>query len=69
MFNPMNFAMQILQRNPQVSNNPTAQQFLQVIQSGDSAKGEQIANNILKSYGMSREQGVNQALGFFGLRR
>lgn len=69
MFNPMQFAMQMIQRNPQISNNPTAQQYLQIIQNGDSTRGEQIADNILKSYGMNREQGINQALGFFGLKR
>lgn len=69
MFSPIQFAMQMIQRNPQISNNPTAQQYLQIIQNGDSTKGEQIADNILKSYGMNREQGINQALGFFGFKR
>lgn len=69
MFSPIQFAMQMIQRNPQISNNSIAQQYLQIIQNGDSTRGEQIANNILKSYGMNREQGINQALGFFGFKR
>ena len=69
MFNHMQFAIKMIKRNPQISNNPTAQQYLQIIQNGDNTRGEQIADNILKSYGMNREQGINQALGFFGFKR
>lgn len=42
-FNPGQFAIDMLNRNPQVANNPRAQDLLQVIQNGDSVKGEQIA--------------------------
>lgn len=41
-FNPGQFAINMLNQNPQVANNPRAQELLQVIQNGDSAKGEQI---------------------------
>lgn len=53
MFNPAKFAMQMIQNNPQVMNNPMAKQYLEVIQNGDSAKGQEVANNILKTYGMT----------------
>lgn len=42
-FNPGQFAINMLNQNPQVANNPRAQELLQVIQNGDSAKGDQIA--------------------------
>lgn len=52
MFDPAKFAMQMIQNNPQVMNNPMAKQYLEIIQNGDSAKGQEVANNILKTYGM-----------------
>ena len=41
--------------------------MLEVVQSGDSARGEQIANNLLKTYGVSREDALAQAKRFFNL--
>lgn len=66
MPNPMNFVMNMLRNNPQVSNNPQAQEWLQVIQSGDQARGEEIANNILNSMGMTKEQAMQEASKRFG---
>ncbi len=60
-------AMQLLSRNPRLANNPQAQYMLQVIQSGDSVEGQKIAENILQSYGMTKEQGMQQAMQMFGL--
>lgn len=40
MFDPAKFAMQMIQNNPQVMNNPMAKQYLEIIQNGDSAKGQ-----------------------------
>lgn len=56
MFDPAKFAMQMIQNNPQVMNNPMAKQYLEIIQNGDSAKGQEVANNILKTYGMTKDQ-------------
>ncbi|UNI72556.1 MAG: hypothetical protein [Chaetfec virus UA24_144] len=60
-------AMGLIQKNPQIAGNPQAKEFIGVIQSGDAARGEQIANNILKSYGMTKEDALQQAKNFFGL--
>lgn len=43
MFSPIQFAMQMIQRNPQISNNLTAQQYLQIIQNRLDAKDAKIA--------------------------
>lgn len=64
-FNPGQFAIDMLNRNPQVANNPRAQDLLQVIQNGDSAKGEQIVNNICNTMGVSKEQAIRDAKQFF----
>ena len=61
--------MQMIQNNPQVMNNPMAQQYLEIIQSGDSTKGQEVANNILKTYGLTKDQALGQAAKFFGLRK
>lgn len=61
------FAMQMLANNPNIANNPQAQQWLEVIQSGDSQRGQQLADNICKTYGISREDAIMRAKQFFNL--
>lgn len=68
MMNPMQFAMNMIQHNPQVMNNPMAQNYINVIQSGDAQKGQQLAENICKSYGMTPQQALQQAKQFFNIR-
>lgn len=51
----------LLKNNPNIQNNPMAQSMLQVIESGNSAQGEQIADNLCRNYGVTREQAVQQA--------
>lgn len=63
--NPMQFAMNMLQNNPQVMNNPQAQGLMQVIQSGDAAKGQQMAENLCKTYGVTPDQALEEARKFF----
>lgn len=38
MFDPAKFAMQMIQNNPQVMNNPMAKQYLEIIQNGGQCK-------------------------------
>lgn len=66
-FNPAQMAMNLINQNPNVAANPQAQELMQIIKSGDSARGEQMANNILSSYGITKEQGLSDAKKFFGL--
>lgn len=40
------FAMRMLQSNPQIANNPNAQQMVNAIRNHDSAAGQQIASNL-----------------------
>lgn len=68
MFDTRSFALQLIQRNPNITNNPNAQEMIRVIQNGDSARGEQIANNLISTYGVSRNQAMQQAANFFGFR-
>ena len=58
-------ALGILARNAAVANSPMGQEFIRILKSGDQAAGEQMAKNICASYGVSQEQAVSQARGFF----
>lgn len=62
------FAMNMIQRNPQIANNPRAQQLISVIQNGNNEQGEKIANNLCESYGVTKEQALNDAKNFFNIR-
>lgn len=68
MFNPAQFAMNMIKNNPQVMNNPMAQNYIGIIQSGDAQKGQQLAENICKTYGVTPQQAIQQARQFFNIR-
>lgn len=61
------WALSLIAKNPNIAGNPNAQAMIDVLKSGDNARGEQMANNLLQSMGMSREDAISQAKGFFGL--
>lgn len=65
MITPMQFLQNAMRQDPNIANNPQAQNFLQILQSGDTQKGQQVAENLLKTYGMTKEQGMNQVHNFF----
>lgn len=54
----MQFAMNMLKQNPNVVRNPQAQAMLQVLQSGDAQKGQQIVQNLCQTYGITPEEAV-----------
>ena len=53
-FDPRQMAMNLISQNPNIANNPNAQELIKVIQNGDSARGQQIADNLCQTYGISR---------------
>ena len=66
--NPMmDFALNLIQQNPALQNNPNAKEMIEVIRSGDTARGEQIASNLCKTYGVDKDQAVQQARSFFNI--
>ena len=67
MSNLINFALQVIGQNPNIAANPNAKAMIDVIRSGDSQKGQEIARNICSSYGVKPEDAVNQAKSFFHL--
>lgn len=60
-------AMMLLKQNPNVANSPQGKQFLEILQSGDASKGEQMARNLCQSYGVTPEEAYNKAKSFFKL--
>lgn len=67
MTNLKDFAMNILAQNPQIANNPNAQNMIQAIQSGDDKRGEEIATNLCNAYGITPQQAVQDAKRFFNI--
>ena len=59
------FIAMLLNKNPQIANNPQAKEYLDIIMKGDAKRGEEIASNICKTYNISKEDGTNEAMRFF----
>ena len=55
----------LIRRNPNIANNPMNKAMLEAVQNGDSAKGEQLANNLCQAYGVTKEQALAQAKQYF----
>lgn len=60
-------ALSQLKSSTNVSNNPMAQGMVDLIESGDSAKGEQMAKNLCESMGLTKDEALKQAKAFFGI--
>ena len=57
-----------IKNNSQFQNNPMAQGMLEVIESGDAKKGEQMAMNLCESMGVKPEDAIKQAKQFFNIK-
>lgn len=53
---------------PSLASNPNAQAMIHAVQSGDAEAGERIARNLCQSYGVTPEQAIRQAKGFFRIQ-
>lgn len=63
--NVMGLALDLVQKNPALANNPNAREMIDVIRSGDAAKGQQIAKNLCDTYGVKPDDAISQARSFF----
>lgn len=61
----MDFALSMIERNPNLRNNPNAREMINVIRSGDAQRGQQIAQNLCNTYGVDKDQAISQARSFF----
>lgn len=62
---PIEFALRMIKNNPKFANNPQYQNYIQILESGDAQKGEELANNLLNTYGVTKEDALAQAKNFF----
>lgn len=61
----MNFMQQRMQSDPRFAGNQMAQEFMDILKSGDATRGAQMADNICQSYGVSREDALKQSRQYF----
>lgn len=59
------FALRMIQQNPQVANKPLGKEFINILQSGDAQRGIQLANNLCQTYNTSPNEAVEQARNYF----
>lgn len=57
----------MLRQNPQIANNPRAQEIINILQTNDNERGAQLAQNLCNSYNINPTQAVQQAQQFFGI--
>lgn len=66
MNNFVQFALNKISQNPQIANNPRNQELFQIIQSGDEKRGQEVAENLCKTFGVSKDDALENARIFFG---
>lgn len=66
MNNLVQFALTKIAQNPQIANNPRNKELFQIIQNGDAQRGQEVANNLCQTYGMSQSDALEKAKSFFG---
>lgn len=58
-------AMNRISSDPSFQRNPQAKAFMDIMQRGDVAQGEQMARNLCQSFGVSEQKAFQQAKSFF----
>lgn len=58
-------AMNRISSDPSFCNNPQAKAFVDIMQRGDIAQGQEMAKNLCQSYGVSEQEALQQAKSFF----
>lgn len=62
---PIQAMIGMIRSNPAIADNPQMQAYIDVLESGDSKRGEELANNLLETYGMTKDDALRQAKAFF----
>lgn len=60
-------AIRMLENDPRMAGNPKAREMLEIIRNGDEKRGEEVANNILATYQVTKEQALARAREMLGL--
>lgn len=65
MPNYQEFALRLIEQNPQLANNPRSADLINIIRNNDEKRGIQVAQNILQEYGISAQDGIKAVLSAF----
>lgn len=60
-------AMNMLQNNPAIKNDPAKMEMLDCIKNGDDAKGKRIAEELCSKHGETPQTVTTKARRFFGI--
>lgn len=52
-------------RDPAISRNPLAREWLEIVRTGDKKRGEEVARNLLENASVTERQAIEDALRFF----
>jgi hypothetical protein len=63
--NPQQAIQSIIENNPNVQNNPLAQNAMKMYQNGDTRGLQNMAENMCKERGITVDQAKQQVLGMF----
>ena len=63
---PRDLITQLMQRNPNIANNPQAKSYIDTVMGGNQEQIKNLAMNICNSYGITPEQARNDTMRFFG---
>ena len=58
-------AMNKISSDSNLQKNPQARAFMDIMQRGDVAQGQQMARNLCQSFGVSEQEALQQAKSFF----
>lgn len=61
------FAQNLIRQRNDIMNDPVKSNMVNAIMTGDSQRGEQIAQNLCNGYGVSREEAVQRAKQYFNI--
>lgn len=65
MVNPKDFALKMLDANPNIANTPQGRELRRILDSGDDAAGIKMAQAYLDTQGVSKEDAMAKAKTFF----
>lgn len=67
-FDPKGLVNGLIEKNPNLRNNRNSMAMINAILNNDEAAGTEIANNLLKTYGVTKEDALDMAKKRFGLQ-
>lgn len=61
----LGYGRSMIQSNPNLRNNPDFAEMIDAIERGDATKGQELAQKILQSNGVTKEQALSMAFRKF----